>query len=229
VLRDGVQRIIGGSPVKEALRVKPPSAGPDPRPILFGGILGLLAIAVTVRYAVGPAPPAGFRINRAIALSERGYPELAWKEMRVVLAARPEDPTAWLRAGRALRALGRLDEAAVHFQRAAELDPRSETIRFELARALDDAGLPLLAEQAADEALALQPEHAGAVYLKASLAAGRGERERALELLARALDLGLLRPDRYRFDPRFDAMRNDRAFAETVLPRRVPGVFREEG
>jgi tetratricopeptide (TPR) repeat protein len=198
----------------------------DPRVVLMAAVPALVLAALGARAAAQPGPATGWRINRAIDLAEAGRHQLALARFQAVLEEHPREPQAWVRAGRTLRVLGRPSEAAVSFRRAAELDPRDENIRFELARGLLEAGLPALADQAADETLALEPDHAGAHYVKAAVAALAGDASAAAERLDRALELEPTWPDRFRADPSFDPVRNDREFLDAVLSRRVPGLFR---
>jgi tetratricopeptide (TPR) repeat protein len=198
----------------------------DPRLVLLIAVPALVLAGLAVRAAVQPGPAAGWRINRAVDLAADGRHQLALARFQAVIEEQPREPQAWVRAGRALRVLGRPSEAAVFFRRAAELDPRDENVRFELARGLLEAGLPALADQAADETLALEPDHAGAHYVKAAVAAQAGDAVTAAERLDRALELEPAWPDRFRTDPAFDPVRNDRGFLDAVLARRVPGLFR---
>jgi cytochrome c-type biogenesis protein CcmH/NrfG len=197
----------------------------DARAVVLAGIPVLLGVALLVRAAVGPGFAFGLRLNRSIEQLEQGRAAEALAGFESVLAEHPDRPEAWLRAGRALRALGRAEDAARSFRRAAELDPGSETAHFEAARAWMENGSVDLAEAAADEVIALEEDHAGALYLKAAIVARRGDAEQAASLLGRSLDVGLSSPDRFRSDPRFDPVRNDPRFLDSVLRRRTPGTF----
>jgi tetratricopeptide (TPR) repeat protein len=194
--------------------------------VLLIVIPGLALVGLVAQVLVGPGPSAGFRTNRGIALLETGRPELAWAEFREVIASRPGDSGAWLRGGRALRAMGRPTDAIVHFRRSADLNPESETARFELAMALLDGGYLQLAGEAAAETLALEPDHAGGHYVQAAIAAQEGDVPAAVESLARSLECGPAWPDRFRRDPLLDPVRNDIRFQALVVERRVPGLFR---
>jgi tetratricopeptide (TPR) repeat protein len=193
--------------------------------MLLLGIPALLALGLAARAVVGPDPATGLRLNHFIERLEAGRAEEALAGFEALLARHPERPEIWLRAGRALRELGRPAEAAERFRRAADLDPDSETARFEMARAWVEAGVPDSAAAAAEEALAVDPDHAGALYIRAAVAASRGQVEEATHALARALDYDLPSPDRFRSDPRFDAVRNDALFREEIVARCVPGTF----
>ncbi|NNE44983.1 MAG: tetratricopeptide repeat protein [Gemmatimonadetes bacterium] len=208
--------------------MKPSEPGRDPRLVFLLAIPALVAAGFLVQAAVGPGPSVGFRTNRAIEWFESGRADLAWPENERILAERPDDPGSWLRAGRSLRVLDRPAEAALHFTRGTQLAPDDETLQFERARAFLEAGLPELAEQAATECLAIEPEHAGAHYVHAAVAVGRGDTSAALDALARSLDCGPSWPDRFRSDPAMDPLRNDFRFLPMVIERRVPGLFRVE-
>jgi tetratricopeptide (TPR) repeat protein len=206
--------------------MNPLKGGRDPRTVLLLALPLLVAAGLLVRSRLPAGPADGWSINRAIRLAEDGRHSLALERFQAVLEKRPHDPQTWLRTGRELRILGRGPEAAVHFRRASELKPGDETILFELSRALWEAGLPALAVQAADSTLAVEPDHAGAWYVKAAVAASEGDAAAAVPLLDRALELEPSWTGRFRTDESFDPIRNDRRFLDAVLARRVPGLFR---
>ncbi|MGQ0721601.1 MAG: tetratricopeptide repeat protein [Candidatus Eiseniibacteriota bacterium] len=198
---------------------------PGARGVLLAGIPVLLGVGLLVRAAVGPGPSFGLRLNRSIEQLDEGRAAEALAGLESLLAEYPDRPEAWLRAGRALRVLGRTEDAALSFRRAAELDPGSETAHFEAARAWMEAGAVDLAEAAVDETIALEEDHAAALYLKAVITARRGDAEQSASWLGRSFDAGLSTPDRFRSDPRFDPVRNDVRFLDAVLRRRTPGTF----
>jgi cytochrome c-type biogenesis protein CcmH/NrfG len=207
-----------------------PANGPrDPRRLLLLAVPGLLLVGLLGQALTGTDPLTGLRLNRALAALEAGQPGDALARLEPLVVSRPGRADVWLRAGQAMLALGRDDEAVTYLQRAAELDARSETIRFELARALTTAGDLVRAESAARETLALEPDHAGAHYLLASIAAVRGDVDAACGHLEVSLDLRPSWPERYRRDPAFDPVRNDRRFVEAVRSRRLPGAFAGAG
>jgi predicted Zn-dependent protease len=71
--------------------------------------------------------------RRAVDLLEDGQPTRAIRELEVVLATRPDDFSALLAHGTALRALGRAQEAVRSHQHAAEAYPRSVAVQYALA------------------------------------------------------------------------------------------------
>ncbi|HVS16057.1 MAG TPA: tetratricopeptide repeat protein [Thermoanaerobaculia bacterium] len=78
--------------------------------------------------------------RRAVDLLEDGQVSRAARELEVVLAARPDDFSALLACGGALRTLGRPAEAIRVHQRAAEAYPRSVAMQYALAAAFDASG-----------------------------------------------------------------------------------------
>jgi tetratricopeptide (TPR) repeat protein len=196
--------------------------------VLFLGILLLLAGALTYRALVGPPPVVGRRINDALRAGVEGKRDRAYRGLQEVLEERPLDPAAWLRTGRALLALDRPHEAGVYLRKASELDPESALIRYELAKALAAGGFTLPADRELEAVLALRPNHADGLYLRSALAASLGDVESTLHWLERALSSAASNPDGFRRDPRFDPVRNDPRFLETVLAQRLPGAFQEE-
>jgi len=200
----------------------------DPRPALFLGILVLFGTGLIVRVVHGPPPVIGYAINRSLALESAGDPVSAYHGLQGVLERTPEDPDSWYRVGRSLRTLDRDLEAAFYLRRASVLAPASHEIRYELAKALASAGLPEQAAQEIEEVLARKEDHADALYLRSALAASRGDVDASMRDLERAIALLASNPDRYRWDPLFDPVRNDLRFLETVHEIRHQGLFQEE-
>lgn len=85
--------------------------------------------------------------RRAVDLIEDGQPTRAIRELEVVLAARPDDFSALLAHGSALRSLGRSGEAVRSHQRAAETYPRSVAVQYALAADFEAAGDETTAEE----------------------------------------------------------------------------------
>jgi len=191
--------------------------------VLLLGILGLLSGGLAVREVVGPGPRFGAVINRAEAAILRGDSERAIAATRLLVETRPESAVAWMRAGRALARTDPL-AAADHFRRATEIDSTRNRYRWELAKALADAGAPE-AWEAVQAVLAHKPDHADALMLAAALTASEGHVEHALGLWIAALENHPSDPDRPRWDPLFDPVRADPRFVEALLALRVPRTF----
>jgi cytochrome c-type biogenesis protein CcmH/NrfG len=188
------------------------------------GILIVFSVAFAVREIVGPGARSAATTNRALAWSEKGDPDRAFEGLRRALASHPESAEAWARAGRAIEDVRPL-EAATHFRRAVELDPKSPEYRYELARTFAKGDVPSEAWDALQEVFALKADHADALTLAAALAASEGQVMHAIGLWTVALEATPSDPDRVRWDPRFDPIRGDRRFVEAVLDLRVPGTF----
>jgi tetratricopeptide (TPR) repeat protein len=77
--------------------------------------------------------------NLAAAYLASGQPALAEKSYLASLAINAGNPAAELGLGRAQLALDRLEDAAPHFQKAAELDPKYHDALLELATAYEGA------------------------------------------------------------------------------------------
>jgi predicted Zn-dependent protease len=78
--------------------------------------------------------------RRAVDLLEDGQVSRAARELEVVLAARPDEFSALLAYGAALRTLGSPAEAIRTHQRAAETYPRSVAVQYALAADFDASG-----------------------------------------------------------------------------------------
>jgi tetratricopeptide (TPR) repeat protein len=197
----------------------------DGRRVLFLGILGLLGVGLVVRTGTGLPPSAGRRINEAIVLDGQGEKQLAYEKLQSVVVARPDEPDAWMRTGIALTRLGRSFDAAVYLSKAYDLAPESRIVRIEYVKGLLAIDLPGEAQVVLQAGLDRDPDDGGYLYLASSLAAARGDGAAAAELFRRAVENHAYQPDRFRYDPHFDPVRNDLRFLEVVQETRVPASF----
>lgn len=200
----------------------------EPRPVILAGIALLVGVGLLVRTIVEPGPGVGARINRALTLAAHGDARHAEEGLQEVLDRRPTDPDEWYRIGRTMLALNRPVEAALYLTKAEQLDPDSFRIRYQLAKAWVELGETSQADAAIREVLSRKPDHGGALYLRASLAAGKGDVYSAMHGLEASVDAGYPDWERYRTDVHFDPIRNDVRFVEFVYQKLLPGTLREE-
>jgi putative intracellular protease/amidase len=135
----------------------------------------------------------------------------AERKLRPLASARPKDPLLSARLGSALAGLGKSEAAAEAFERAISLgDDRPATL-FRLAEAQ-------MAEKRAPEAvktlgrLAARRPSPSAFYNLASAQAAVGDRQSALDSLARAVTLGFRDRRHAEQDPDFASLRQDARF-----------------
>jgi len=155
----------------------------------------LLGRALLVRWLPKPraAALAGSALCAALVLAlgaatrarnlDYQSPEQLW---RSVLAARPEQPRALLNLGAALRAQGRLDEAAGYFQAALRAHPPYARAEAQLALLALDRGDTVEAEARLARALALEPRDGEVATRLGELWARSGRSREALALWRQA-------------------------------------------
>lgn len=97
--------------------------------------------------------------ERAQTLMREGDLEGAIAVLKEVTAQNPGDPMAWQLMGGALGALGNSDESIGAFQQAAELQPASARVQFNLAIALIKSDRTSEARSHLEKALALDPTY----------------------------------------------------------------------
>lgn len=88
--------------------------------------------------------------------------------------------------GNLLVLAGRFDEAEVSYLRSIELEPTDPELRFNYALLLQQSGRIEEAEGEFLHVLEIRPRHAWALYQMGVISAGRGDRNKALDLYARA-------------------------------------------
>jgi arylsulfatase A-like enzyme/Tfp pilus assembly protein PilF len=127
----------------------------------------------------------------ATLVAERKHEEAA-QLIDAVLAKSPSDPDALGVKGQLLASEGRVKEALPYFEKATTTSAPEPFI--DLARAYLAAGDAAKAQDAAGEALTRSPGHPWAMAVLGEALVRRGERERGVEYLTRALGIGPRRP-----------------------------------
>lgn len=113
--------------------------------------------------------------------------EKALKEFRAIARLSPQTPKAHFFIGQNLIRLNRFDEAEIAFQKELEINPSDESAKYHLALTLlerkirTEEAIKLL-----NEAIALRPDYADALYQLGKIHNERGETEKAVERLERA-------------------------------------------
>jgi Flp pilus assembly protein TadD len=129
-----------------------------------------------LRKAVEIAPGhAALRMNLAKWLEHQGRIDEAVSVVEGVTADEPDRHWAWERLGELEARQRRFGAAAMHFQRACELQPKDPSLLFKLAQATFDDGRRDEAERMLAEAAAFAPGNAAILRLQADIHASRGD------------------------------------------------------
>jgi len=151
-------------------------------------VLGMLvASSMGLSGCMAPEEAKARHIDKADAYMQAGDHELARVEYLNALKIDANDPRARLGAGQAFEAMGSLQQALGHYFAAAEADPGHVPSRVALARLLalgQDAGR---ASTYVDQILALEPDNAEGLGLKASVLAIQGNLAGAQEYARRSV------------------------------------------
>jgi tetratricopeptide (TPR) repeat protein len=114
-------------------------------------------------------------------------PQPAYRNVKIVVADRPNDVNARKLMGMAATQTGRPTQAVRQFKHAAQLQPDDLWIQANLGRALARDGHWITANAIYNNVLAKDPNNADARLGKAELAAWRGESGKALAILSQLL------------------------------------------
>ncbi|HEY5657995.1 MAG TPA: tetratricopeptide repeat protein, partial [Myxococcota bacterium] len=182
-------------------------AAPRGRGLLRG--LATAACAGLVLLACSPRDPAA----EARALLEEGRRAEAIALLRAEIEARPADPHLYHLYGSALLADRQPSLATWPLRRAAQDPELAVEAGLLLAQALLAGGGEYDAVRAADEVLALEPNHVGALKLRVQARLRSLDEEGALEDIARLTALG------YGGDPRDPSLLQAKLEAELKLER----------
>jgi tetratricopeptide (TPR) repeat protein len=122
---------------------------------------------------------------RASILTARDQKAEASAVLEAMLAANPEDSSAWLVAARNYSLMGERDKAMMLMDRAISVSPTAKNYmqRFSIRDSGDFAGLT----SDLNAALGKDPDYGPALYQRADLASRRGEHAAAIELYGEML------------------------------------------
>lgn len=170
--------------------------------------------------------PANRIRRRKIEREAEGYLELGLPRQALGTLARLGDPTCFdLRAlylwGEALRSMGRYEEALVPLGQAAEIDPENIQVWLALGWCYKRTGRLELAIDAIESAMAVAPDEALLHYNLACYCSLAGNKERAIQALARSLEIEPAYRERIDSETDFDPLRSDPDF-QAVCSGSVP-------
>ena len=156
-----------------------------------------------------------------------GYLELGLPRQALDALARLGDPTefeghAFYLWGEALRELERYVEAVMPLTRAAEIEPNNVHVLFALGWCYKRTGQIDLAINSLEQVLVSKPAEPLVHYNLACYWSLAGDKSRALEFLAQALDIDPQFRELVDDEPDFDTMRQDPLFAALVQTPSVP-------
>ncbi len=156
--------------------------------IIVTAILGpLAAIGLYLDLGAPSLPGFPFAERRGESESAKAMSEAQLIELVAKLAQKmeekPDDPKGWLLLAHSLMALGRYDEAATAFGRAAALDPKDASAPASQGEALTYAGGGIVTPKARDffeKALAIDPKEPRSRFYLGLASAQSGEPHAAL-------------------------------------------------
>ena len=135
------------------------------------------------------AVPQGGQVRLVLAQSlirvDKGSE--AWEHVRALLDDRPNDPRLWILAGESLRQMGRLDEAADWFRRAAAVPELRQRATFELVDTLATAQKFKEAADVLGEFLSKEGSTLTGMTRWATLLARSGDKDKARHVLDQVL------------------------------------------
>jgi tetratricopeptide (TPR) repeat protein len=164
--------------------------------------------------------------RRKIQREAEGYLELGLPRQALGALGRLGDPTCFdSRAlylwGEALRAMDRYEEALVPLSQAVESDAENIYIWIALGWCYKRTGRLDLAIEAVERALAADPDEPLLHYNLACYCSLAGDRDRAVQCLARAVEMEPSYRDMVDGEPDFDPVRSDPDF-QAVCSGSVP-------
>ncbi|MCO5166585.1 MAG: tetratricopeptide repeat protein [Planctomycetes bacterium] len=154
------------------------------------------AAAALHRQALERTPAfAEARVNLGVALLDLGRDDEARKELDDAVKALPRSPRAWQALGVARSRLGMLYEAKEAYEAAIKLDGDDWATRFDYALCAEQFGNILFAMREYERSIALNPT-AWQPYANLARLYVRGDqRQKAIELLTRGLEVMPRQPD----------------------------------
>ncbi|MEW6280716.1 MAG: tetratricopeptide repeat protein [Candidatus Eremiobacterota bacterium] len=138
-----------------------------------------------------PRQLAEIHRNRAKRLYEEGRVKDAVLELENCIGADPRDAEGWQLLAEIYGAAGYIEQAASYIQKCLKENYQNTDGWVMLANLYSQLGGPYLdlALQQLDLAMSLDDNHANAHYLRGNILAQKGNYERAIESLQRALSI----------------------------------------
>jgi tetratricopeptide (TPR) repeat protein len=146
--------------------------------------------------SLAPHDPAAW-VAFANCLLVARRPQASLDACDAALARLPRSASLHCARARVLQSLGRVEQASVALQLALSIDPASAEARFGLALQAVETGDWDRAALIAEPLLAQAPANPSIDWLAARIALGRGDLPLAVERSARAVNGGVMAPDRY--------------------------------
>jgi cytochrome c-type biogenesis protein CcmH/NrfG len=161
------------------------------------GAVALVAVGALIVFLLNKLLPVDPKLKASLSKQMAGQQKIerdqdytgALEEFKQAVAAKPDEPDAWLWLGAVQQKLGDAKAAQASFERARAL--LGNEINFRLARVPVYQFVGLLAEAEADikAVLAADPENPQAYYFYATILETQGRYEEAATALQRASDL----------------------------------------
>lgn len=125
----------------------------------------------------------------SFAAFQSDHADIALGWLNTAKEAAPDDPQTFYNLGLVSQSVGRYEEAANAYRRAAELDPYLASAHYNLGTVLTQLGLLNDAIAAFDKAIEAEPEHGKALSSKAYILRTNGKADEAVAVYGRAASI----------------------------------------
>jgi|KBSSwiStaDraftv2_1062776.scaffolds.fasta_scaffold46768_4 tetratricopeptide (TPR) repeat protein len=173
------------------------------------------AVHLEKAIALDPGIGEAWAMLGRIEADRKNYPK-AVTQLRTAISIQPEDAEAHYQLGKIQLAQQDVTGAVSSLERAVELSPGNGWAWNSLAYAYLAAKQPVKAAQSFEHVLPYAPQNAGLLYNTACAYSLAGDKDKALELLDRAVTAGYKDKAGMTADPDLGSLRADPRFAEIL-------------